>query len=125
MNKIILLFATVSGFLAVAIGAFGAHGLKNIITADLINIYKTGVDYHFYHTFALLTLGLSAQWLPKKWLTVSACSFVVGIMLFSGSLYAYAITSAKWLGPITPLGGVCLLLGWLFFFIAIMRSKPI
>lgn len=123
MNKGLLLLATLSGFLAVSLGAFGAHGLKSIAPPELVSIFKLGVDYQFYHTFALIALAFSGHWITSKLLNWAAYSFIAGIVLFSGSLYLYAFTGAKWIGPITPLGGLCFLIGWSLFAIAIWQSK--
>ncbi len=105
--------------LAVGLGAFGAHGLKNVLPADKLVTYTTGITYHFYHTLALLAIILLAQSHPSKWLRRGALFFILGIFLFSGSLYLLAtrevigLTHYKWLGPITPIGGVFFILGWL------------
>ncbi|GGP59421.1 DUF423 domain-containing protein [Shewanella saliphila] len=123
MNKGLLLLATFSGFLAVSLGAFGAHGLKSIAPPELVSIFKLGVDYQFYHTFALIALAFSGHWITSKLLNWAAYSFIAGIVLFSGSLYLYAFTGAKWIGPITPLGGLCFLMGWSLFAVAIWQSK--
>jgi uncharacterized membrane protein YgdD (TMEM256/DUF423 family) len=123
MNKGVLLVATMSGFLAVALGAFGAHGLKAIAPPELVSIFKLGVEYQFYHTFALIALAFSGQWITSRLLNWAAYSFIAGMVLFSGSLYLYAFTGAKWIGPITPMGGLCLLIGWLLFAAAIWQSK--
>ncbi|WP_350979209.1 DUF423 domain-containing protein [Shewanella sp. AC34-MNA-CIBAN-0136] len=123
MNKDLLLFATLSGFMAVALGAFAAHGLNTIAPPELVNIFKLGVDYQFYHTFGLIALAFSAHWIPSKLINWAAYSFIAGIILFSGSLYLYAFTGAKWIGPITPMGGLCFLVGWLLFAAAIWHAK--
>jgi uncharacterized membrane protein YgdD (TMEM256/DUF423 family) len=122
MNHRLLFIAAISGFIAVALGAFGAHGLKNIASAEMVSIFKLAVEYQFYHTFALVSLAFAAQWLSTKWLNWSAGFFIVGTLLFSGSLYLYALTQAKWIGPITPMGGLCLLIAWALFAIAAWRS---
>jgi uncharacterized membrane protein YgdD (TMEM256/DUF423 family) len=124
MNHRLLFIAAISGFIAVTLGAFGAHGLKNIASAEMVNIFKLAVEYQFYHTFALVSLAFAAQWLSPKWLNWSAGFFIVGMVLFSGSLYLYALSGAKWIGPITPMGGFCLLIGWALFAIAAWR-RPI
>ena len=110
--KQILTLAAVSGILAVALGAFGAHGLKTIITPDMLEVYKTGVQYQFYHTFALLAVGILMHFNPSKALKWSAALFITGIVLFSGSLYALTLTNIKILGAITPFGGVAFIAGW-------------
>ena len=117
-TKLILITSGVFGGLAVLLGAFGAHGLKKIVSPEMIAVFKTGVDYQFYHAFAIALVGLSliAQGTdPGKWLTWAFVAFAVGIILFSGSLYMLALTQLKFFGPITPLGGLCFILGWIFF----------
>ncbi|MDO6618658.1 MULTISPECIES: DUF423 domain-containing protein [unclassified Shewanella] len=121
MRQGLLLLAAISGFLAVALGAFGAHGLKSIAPPELVAIFKLGVDYHFYHTFAIIAVALSGHWISSKLLDWAGYLFFVGILLFSGSLYLYAFTGAKWIGPITPMGGGCMLIGWTLFAIGIAK----
>jgi uncharacterized membrane protein YgdD (TMEM256/DUF423 family) len=107
-----LRLAAISGFLAVALGAFGAHGLKGILTQhQTADIWEKAVLYHIFHTLALLFLA-SRPTVPKG----AAVSFVVGICLFSGSLYLLAALNVRWLGAVTPLGGVAFLLGWVLVF---------
>ncbi len=106
-----LLFRTAAGFcfLAVGLGAFGAHALKGTLqTNDTVEVWKTAVLYHFVHALALLVLAA----LPALNRAASSL-FVVGIVIFSGSLYFLALTNIKWLGAITPLGGLCFLAGWI------------
>ena len=119
--KQILVIAAISGMLAVVLGAFGAHILKKMITPDMLEVYKTGVQYHFYHTFALLGTGILLHLQPSKSLKTAAYLFIAGIVLFSGSLYALAFTGIKVLGIITPFGGVAWLIAWLL--LAIHFSK--
>ncbi len=108
MNAPLFRLAAVLGFLAVALGALGAHALKTTLVAnDTIEVWKTAVLYHFLHALVLLILALQ----PATSRTASSL-FVAGIVLFSGSLYLLALTNMKWLGPITPLGGLCFLVGW-------------
>jgi uncharacterized membrane protein YgdD (TMEM256/DUF423 family) len=124
MAKTYLLIAALNGFIAVALGAFGAHGLKQRLTADMLAVYQTGVQYHFYHTFALLAVALLLLHMPVTNISVTNISlintlrwsgilFTVGIIIFSGSLYVLSITGIRWLGAITPLGGLAFLAGWL------------
>ncbi|HSB97161.1 MAG TPA: DUF423 domain-containing protein [Spongiibacteraceae bacterium] len=119
MAKTYLLIAALNGFIAVALGAFGAHGLKQRLSADMLAVYQTGVQYHFYHTFALLAVALLLLHLPLNNISLSnalrwsGILFTVGIVIFSGSLYVLSITGIRWLGAITPLGGVAFLAGWL------------
>lgn len=120
MGKIYLLIAAINGFLAVALGAFGAHGLKQKLSADMLAVYQTGVQYHFYHTLALFGVALLMLQMPQspalRW---SALLFVIGIIVFSGSLYVLSITGMRWLGAITPLGGVAFLCGWILLAAAV------
>ena len=120
MAKTFLMIAAISGLLAVAIGAFGAHGLKARISEDLMAVFQTGVQYHFYHTLALLMVGMLMIAYPQvsllKW---SGCLFVAGLLIFSGSLYILALTGVKWLGAITPIGGVAFMAGWLTLALAV------
>ena len=102
----------VAGFLGVGLGAFGAHALRTRLTPDLLAVYHTGVEYQFYHAFALLAVGLCAQQRPSRTLDFAGLCFTAGILLFSGSLYALALSGLRMLGAITPLGGVMFLLGW-------------
>lgn len=103
--------AILSG-LGVALGAFGAHGLKERVTADLLGVFETGVRYHMYHALALLAVGWAVSRNPLPILNVAGYLFVAGIVLFSGSLYLMTLTGARWLGAITPLGGLAFLVGW-------------
>ena len=109
-----LLSGAISGFIAVSLGAFGAHGLKQQLPERLFNAWVTGTEYQFYHSLALILIALlGLHFTSSKLLRWSANSFLAGIILFSGSLYALALTGIGWLGMITPLGGVAFLLGWL------------
>lgn len=114
MNPALCLrLAAVSGFLAVAFGAFGAHALKDHLDAVALQTFETGVRYQMYHALALLAPAL----LMRSGVTcraprVAAWSFLLGTLLFSGSLYGLSLTGLKWFGPITPLGGVAFLAGW-------------
>jgi len=123
--KKILTITAVSGMLAVMLGAFGAHGLKDIINSEMLEVYKTGVQYHFYHTFALLAVGILMQFNSSKSLKWSANLFLVGIFLFSGSLYALAITGIKTLGIITPFGGVTWIIAWILLAIHCCKLERI
>jgi uncharacterized membrane protein YgdD (TMEM256/DUF423 family) len=113
-----LTLASVSGFLAVALGAFGAHGLKPLLSADLLQVYQTGVQYHLLHTVVLLALGIWQLVQPQRWLNRAAIMMLLGIVLFSGSLYLLAVTGIRILGVITPLGGVSWLAAWLMLAMA-------
>lgn len=103
--------AGVLGFLGVAIGAFGAHGLKQRVSPELLAIFNTGVLYHLLHAVALLALALFGSATGRA-ITWPAALWLSGIVLFSGSLYLLALTGVKQLGAVTPLGGLCFLAGW-------------
>jgi uncharacterized membrane protein YgdD (TMEM256/DUF423 family) len=122
MSKTIILSASVFLALAVAIGAFGAHGLKSHISAELLLTYKTGVEYHFYHALGLLLVGILAISMPSVYIKWSAILLSAGIILFSGSLYVLAITGIKWLGAITPLGGLSFIAGWILLFVGVWKK---
>lgn len=116
--------ACFSGFLAVVVGAFAAHGMKQFLAPEAIETVKTGVQYQFYHTFMLLLVGLWLLYKPSTpGLKAAGLAFILGIVLFSGSLYALALGAPRWLGPVTPLGGICFLAGWLLVFTAGLRTK--
>jgi uncharacterized membrane protein YgdD (TMEM256/DUF423 family) len=100
--------------LAVLLGAFGAHGLKSLLSPELMAVYQTGVQYHFYHSLALLAVGVMLSQMPAlnalRW---SGWLFLFGMTVFSGSLYLLSVSGIRWLGAITPIGGVAMVAGWL------------
>ena len=108
--------------LAVALGAFGAHGLKSQLSTDMMQTYKTGVEYHFYHALGLLLIGILAVMYPSGLLKWSAILLTAGIVVFSGSLYVLAVSGIKWLGAITPLGGLSFIAGWVVLFLAVWKK---
>jgi uncharacterized membrane protein YgdD (TMEM256/DUF423 family) len=113
MEKTFLLLASIFSGLAVALGAFGAHALESRMSAELLTTFEVGVRYHFYHALALLgVVAVISRW-PESGLAVWAgWLFVIGILIFSGSLYILAFTGVRWLGAITPIGGVAFIAGW-------------
>ncbi len=122
MTKLFLNISAINGFLAVALGAFGAHGLKGKLAENLFSAYETGVQYHFYHALALLGVALLMQRFQESTaFLVSGWLFIVGILLFSGSLYGLALGGSKILGPITPMGGACFLAGWVALFVGTLK----
>ncbi len=122
--RLFLLLASISGFLAVGLGAFGAHGLRARLTPEMMAIFQTGVQYHFYHTIALLAVGLFAMHSPQiGLLRVAGWLFVAGILVFSGSLYVLALSGIRWLGAITPIGGTAFLIGWVTLAMAALRLR--
>ena len=113
MAKLFITLASLSGMLAVVFGAFGAHALKGKLDDQALKVFETAVQYHFYHTFALLVVGVIALNQPQTVLLKSSgWLFVVGVLVFSGSLYLLSLTGVRWLGAITPLGGLALIAGW-------------
>ena len=113
MAKLFITLASLSGMLAVIFGAFGAHALKGRLDDYALGIFETAVQYHFYHSFALLGVGIIALSQPQTTLLKSSgWLFLLGTLVFSGSLYLLSITGVRWLGAITPLGGLALIGGW-------------
>jgi uncharacterized membrane protein YgdD (TMEM256/DUF423 family) len=113
MAKLFITLASLSGMLAVVLGAFGAHALKGKLDDHALGIFETAVQYHFYHSFALLAVGVIALNQPQTaMLKSSGWLFSLGILVFCGSLYILSITGVRWLGAITPLGGLAFIGGW-------------
>ena len=107
-----MLVGSVAAFLAVTLGAFGAHGLRGRLSPDMLAVFETGVRYHMYHALAILLVGLVMGRLGGWLIQTAGWCFVAGIVLFSGSLYALALSGVTILGAVTPLGGVAFLAGW-------------
>lgn len=122
MQRLAWILGSLSAFLAVAAGAFGAHALRSRIAPDLLAVYETGVRYQLVHALALLAVGLAAARWPSSGWTAPVWLFAAGTVLFSGSLYTLALTGTRWLGAITPLGGVCFLAGWALVLLASLRA---
>ncbi len=116
----------VSGFLfmalTVVIGAFGAHNLKDKLSTDNMKIFEKGVQYQAYHSMGLVIIGLLGFNFPHHLLWLPALLFIFGIILFSGSLYILVLSNIKWLGMVTPLGGISFVLGWIFLGWAVFRN---
>lgn len=110
--KVVFIFASLAGFVAVALGAFGAHALKASLTPELLSSWQTAVQYQFFHVLALLFVGAVMMTYPSTLATASAIAFMLGIILFCGSIYALVLSGPRILGPVTPIGGVCFMLGW-------------
>ena len=122
MDKTFFVIGAIFAGLAVAFGAFGAHGLKGVLSADMLATFETGVRYHMYHALALIAVALAyAQW-QKPLLIMAGWLFVAGIVIFSGSLYLLSLTGLRWLGAITPIGGVALIVGWVLLAVAALRA---
>ncbi len=112
-SRRLLLCAAISGFVTVALGAFGAHALRNTLTSDMLTVWQTGIQYQSLHTLAMLAIGLLSIQLPDaRWIKRAGWLMLLGILLFSGSLYLMAVTGITMLGAITPFGGLSLLAGW-------------
>lgn len=123
MDRIFFLLGSLSAGLAVALGAFGAHGLRTRLTPDLLANFETGVRYQMYHALALLAVAWAVAHWPRTALpTYAGWLFVAGTLLFSFSLYLLALTGARWLGAITPLGGVAFVAGWVCLAVAAWRG---
>ena len=118
-----LIIASLSGALAVAIGAMGAHALEAQLDARAMEVYQTAAEYHFYHTLALLAVAILWAWRPNKWLHTTGILFIVGILLFSGSLYALSVTGIGTLGMIAPVGGLSFIAGWLCLGVGVWKGK--
>lgn len=122
MDRIWLALGALNGFLSVALGAFAAHGLRSRVAAELLPTFETGARYHMYHALGLIAVGLVALHRPSGLLNASGWAMMVGIVLFSGSLYALTLSGVRALGAITPFGGVAFLVAWVLFALAAMRS---
>lgn len=119
-----ILVGVILAMLSVVLGAFAAHGLKSRLQNDRIETFQTGAQYQMYHALALITVGIVARMVPSGGLSLLSGAgwlFIVGIVLFSGSLYALSLTGRRALGAITPIGGLCFIVGWLLFAIAAVR----
>ena len=113
MDRTFLLLGSIAGALAVAVGAFGAHALRGRVSEEMLSTFEIGARYQMYHALALLAVA----WVFSRWpgpaVSTAGWLFVAGIVLFSGSLYLLALTGQRWLGAVTPLGGLCFLAGWI------------
>lgn len=122
MNTVMSLrLVALSGFSAVALGAFGSHGLRGRLTPDMLDVFQSAVSYQFYHSLAWLAVVLLGLHCPSRWLRLSGRCFGIGILLFCGSLYVLALSGIHWLGAVTPLGGLAFLAGWLLLGLAASR----
>ncbi|HKX37893.1 MAG TPA: DUF423 domain-containing protein [Burkholderiales bacterium] len=108
---------------AVALGAFGAHGLKSRLSADMLAVWNTAVQYHFWHALGIMAVALAAAQLPGAWARVAGWVLVAGTALFSGSLYALAVGAPRALGAVAPVGGALLIAGWVAFAAAVISAR--
>lgn len=113
MERFFFLCGSISGFLAVALGAFGAHALKDRLAPEMASIFEVGARYHMVHALALLAVGCAAGRWPNASVAAAGWLFLAGTIIFSGSLYLLSLSGMRWLGAITPIGGLAFLLGWL------------
>jgi uncharacterized membrane protein YgdD (TMEM256/DUF423 family) len=124
MDRTFFALGCVLAFLGVVAGAFAAHGLKDHLTAHQFDIWETGARYHMYQSLALLGVAWAATRWPGRAVDLAGWLFVAGVVLFSGSLYLLAVTDVKVLGAITPLGGLCFLVGWAALAWGVWRGSP-
>jgi uncharacterized membrane protein YgdD (TMEM256/DUF423 family) len=129
MHKKILVAGIICAGLAVMFGAFGAHGLKKLVDAEAIEVFKTGVQYQFYHAIALIVTAILFSKISAKQINWAGNLFLTGILFFSGSLYAITLCKAmeiavpKFIFPITPIGGACFIAGWIFLLFAVIKKQ--
>src|SRR5918992_768454 len=121
MDRLFFALGSASALIAVAAGAFGAHGLRARLTPDLLAVFETGARYQMFHALALLAAAWALTRWPGPWPVRAGWLFVVGTLLFSGSLYALALSGVRWLGAVTPLGGIDFLAGWACLLFAARR----
>ena len=121
--KLFIALGAVFGAIAVGFGAFGAHALRARLSVEMLAVYQTGVQYHFWHALGILAVGVVCLQLPANaWLRAAGWLLAAGIVLFSGSLYALSLSGERWLGAITPAGGLAFILGWLALGIGVLRT---
>jgi len=129
MNKQFLSIAAMLGALSVVLGAFAAHKLKDMVSPETVTVFETGVRYQFYHVFALLLVALLSEKFSNKWMIWAGNCFITGIILFCGSLYVLTALKAaesgslKYVGIVTPVGGLFFIAGWLFLWIGVTAKK--
>ncbi len=122
MDKLFAISGGVSALLGVAAGAFGAHGLKDRLPSEMLEVFETAVRYQMYHAFGLLAVAWAVSRWPEAIPSTSGWMFIAGTVLFSGSLYVLSLTGVRWLGAVTPLGGVAFIIGWLLLVYGIYRA---
>jgi uncharacterized membrane protein YgdD (TMEM256/DUF423 family) len=121
VERLLFALGSASALIAVAAGAFGAHGLRARLTPDLLAVFETGARYQMYHAFGLMAAAWAVTRWPGPWPVRAGWLFLVGTLLFSGSLYALALSGLRWLGAVTPLGGAAFLAGWACLLLAATR----
>lgn len=123
MQRQFFMWGAFFGFSGVALGAFGSHGLKKIISPEMLAVFETAVRYQMYHAFTLCVTAILVERSERRFAKISGFAFIIGIILFCGSLYLMALSGVRALGFITPFGGVSFLLGWLFLFLSALKIK--
>ncbi|OHB75414.1 MAG: hypothetical protein A2Z34_02555 [Planctomycetes bacterium RBG_16_59_8] len=121
MDRLFFAIGAFSAFAAIAAGAMGSHALRDKLSADMLDIFEIAVRYHIYHSLALLAVAWATTAFSGWWSSAAGWLFCAGIILFSGSLYILALTGVRWLGMITPLGGIAFLAGWIALAVAAIR----
>lgn len=124
MDRKFLAIGSLLAFLAVAGGAFGAHGLKNHLDTNMLAIFETAVKYQMYHSLAIIIVSMFIKSKTGIWLMRSGWLFLTGIAVFSGSLYVLSLTGIKWFGALTPFGGLAFLAGWFSLFMHALKERP-
>lgn len=119
----LIALGALNAFFAVAAGAFAAHGLKNMLTAEYLAVFRTAADYQMYHGLGLILIGALNRQQPSRCDNAAAIFMLIGIILFSGSLYLLTLTETRWLGMITPVGGTCFLIAWLTLAFTFLLNK--
>jgi len=122
MDRVFFALGALSAGVAVAAGAFGAHGLRARVSPEMLAVFETGARYQMYHALGLLAVGWAATRWPAAGVGAAGWLFVAGTLLFSGSLYLLALGGPRWLGPVTPLGGLCFLAGWAVLAWRVLRA---
>jgi uncharacterized membrane protein YgdD (TMEM256/DUF423 family) len=124
MKSVFIFLGSFSAFLGVGMGAFGAHGLKPVLSAESLSIYQTGVSYQMWHALGIIGIALLQQQAPEsKLVPWAGWLMFLGILLFSGSLYLLALSGLRWFGMVTPIGGVCFLIAWLLVCCSAIKKK--
>lgn len=121
MDRFFFVAGAIAAFIAVALGAFGAHSLRTKLSPDMLNIFEVGVRYQMYHALGLIAVAWAITRWPEANLNAAGWAFIVGIVIFSGSLYLLSITDTRWLGAITPIGGLAFLIGWAILIWSVAR----
>ena len=122
MSRLFFILGSINAATAVTMGAFGAHFLKTKISEDMLSVFQTAVQYHFYHSLGLLIVGLLTLYFkPEKYLKIAGWMMFIGIILFSGSLYILSATGARWPGIITPFGGIAFIISWVYIAIFVWK----